>query len=573
MSRRITAAFLALAVSGAAFSDAADPPSRAGRLSYLQGEVVMQPQSGAPEDAELNRPLTLGDRLMTSRGSRAELSLGTAAIRLDESTDLLIANLDDSIAQIELNSGTLGVHVRELREAEIFEIDAPNAVVTLRRPGDYRIAVDPQGAAVLAVRTGEAELDDGQRAIRLTDRHELRFTGVEQLADVTPLGPLDAFDEWCIDRERAIAAAESTRYVSRDVVGYEDLDRYGHWWSEPGYGYVWAPRVVIVRWAPYRFGHWKWISPWGWTWIDHAPWGFAPFHFGRWAFIRHRWCWVPGPRPHRPVFAPAHVAWRGTPRGTPHERGPGHGAASWLPLGPRDVYVPLHPASPRYLRNVNISNTVIDDNARITNVARNRVRNLRFANGDAPDAITRMPGSAFDAPRTTPDRFLRPNPQRAARPVREPVPRAAWVPTERRAIQSNNNGSRPLPPQRQVLESGGSGTSLPRMPAERRRVEINGSRTTQPFLPAEGRRIQSDGNRTRDHDNLVHFARRFDRPPTGVRTESGRTLRAQAEQRTQSSRAPSPQPRTLSRPSRNDQHTSRSSKSDGGIVRRRSRQS
>ncbi|MGQ0835283.1 MAG: FecR domain-containing protein, partial [Gammaproteobacteria bacterium] len=196
MSRGITAPFLALAlaVSGAAFSDAADPPSRAGRLSYLQGEVVMQPESGAPEDAERNRPLTLGDRLMTSRGSRAELSLGTASIRLDESTDLLIANLDDDIAQIELNSGTVGIHVRELREAEVFEIDTPNAAVTLRRPGDYRVAVDPQGATILAVRTGEAELDGGQGAIRLSDRQELRFTGIEQLADVTALGPLTAFD-------------------------------------------------------------------------------------------------------------------------------------------------------------------------------------------------------------------------------------------------------------------------------------------------------------------------------------------------------------------------------------------
>ncbi|MGH7554132.1 MAG: DUF6600 domain-containing protein, partial [Longimicrobiales bacterium] len=518
MSPRITALFLAVAVSGAAFSDAADPPSRAGRLSYLQGEVVMQPESGAPADAELNRPLTLGDRLMTSSGSRAELSLGTAAIRLDESTDLLIANLDDDIAQIELNSGTLGIHVRELREAEIFEIDTPNAAVTLRRPGDYRIAVDPQGVTVLAVRTGEAELDGGRGAIRLGDRQELRFTGIEQSADVTALGPLNAFDEWSIERERAIADAESTRYVSRDVVGYEDLDRHGRWWSEPGYGHVWAPRVVIVGWAPYRFGHWTWISPWGWTWIDHASWGFAPFHFGRWAFIRHRWCWVPGPRHHRPVFAPAHVAWRGTPQ----EGGPGPVAVSWLPLGPREVHVPLHPASPRYLRNVNISNTIIDSNARITNVARNRVRNLRFANRDAPEAVTTMPRSAFVANR---DR---------------------GVPTERRAAQSNSNRMPALRPERQVVETAGRAATLPRTRAERRVIE-------------------SEVNRPRDHDNVVRFARRFDRPPARLRTEPRAILRAEPERRTPLQHAPKPQPRMLSQPSRMnaDPHTNRSTRADG----------
>ena len=27
---------------------------------------------------------------------------------------------------------------------------------------------------------------------------------------------------------------------------------------------------------------WVWLRPWGWTWVDDAPWGFAPFHYGRW---------------------------------------------------------------------------------------------------------------------------------------------------------------------------------------------------------------------------------------------------------------------------------------------------
>ena len=39
------------------------------------------------------------------------------------------------------------------------------------------------------------------------------------------------------------------------------------------------------RWVPYRHGHWA-MSPWGWTWIDDAPWGFAPSHYGRWALRR-----------------------------------------------------------------------------------------------------------------------------------------------------------------------------------------------------------------------------------------------------------------------------------------------
>jgi len=39
--------------------------------------------------------------------------------------------------------------------------------------------------------------------------------------------------------------------------------------------------------------------------MDDAPWGFAPFHYGRWVYIETVWVWVPGPIVVRPVYAPA----------------------------------------------------------------------------------------------------------------------------------------------------------------------------------------------------------------------------------------------------------------------------
>jgi hypothetical protein len=57
----------------------------------------------------------------------------------------------------------------------------------------------------------------------------------------------------------------SARYVSREMDGYEDLDQYGSWASQPGYGQVWMPTSVAAGWTPYHDGHWAWIAPWGWT--------------------------------------------------------------------------------------------------------------------------------------------------------------------------------------------------------------------------------------------------------------------------------------------------------------------
>ncbi len=57
------------------------------------------------------------------------------------------------------------------------------------------------------------------------------------------------------------------QYVSRDVIGYEDLDEHGSWRVVEGYGNVWVPNRVAADWAPYRDGHWAWVDPWGWTWV------------------------------------------------------------------------------------------------------------------------------------------------------------------------------------------------------------------------------------------------------------------------------------------------------------------
>ena len=56
----------------------------------------------------------------------------------------------------------------------------------------------------------------------------------------------------------------------------------------PEYGHVWRPRYVVPR-TGHRIATAAGAgsAPWGWTWIDDARWGFAPFHYGRWAYVRH----------------------------------------------------------------------------------------------------------------------------------------------------------------------------------------------------------------------------------------------------------------------------------------------
>lgn len=265
-----------------------DPPSRVARLNFLEGSVSLQP-SGQDDwaSAAPNYPLTIGDHLWVDQGSRAELHIGSTAIRLSHDTALAFLNLDDRMTQIRLSAGTISVTVRHMDDDESYEIDTPNSAVSLLRPGVYRIDADPdQQTTTVTVRGGDAEVTAGA-AFGVHAQQSAVIAGSDQPStQVNVAGPPDDFDRWRIDRDERYDRRPPPRYVSPNMVGYEDLDDNGVWREDPSYGAVWYPNAVAAGWAPYHYGHWAWVEPWGWTWIDDAPWGFAPFHYGRWAFVQ-----------------------------------------------------------------------------------------------------------------------------------------------------------------------------------------------------------------------------------------------------------------------------------------------
>lgn len=99
---------------------------------------------------------------------------------------------------------------------------------------------------------------------------------------------------------------------------YTELTPYGRWIADPIYGSVWRPNVGR-GFIPYGTnGHWV-MTPYGNTWVSDFDWGWAPFHYGRWALDSfHGWVWVPDT-----VWGPAWVSWR-----------TGGGYYGWTPLGP-----------------------------------------------------------------------------------------------------------------------------------------------------------------------------------------------------------------------------------------------
>ena len=398
--------FVSLPAVLQAQDDYGDPPTRVARLSYASGSVSFQP--AGTEDwvqAIVNRPVTTGDSLWSDQGSRVALHIGSASIVLGENTGFSFLNLSDNVTQIQLQTGTLRVRVKRLNDEEIFEIDTPNLAYTVLSPGIYELTVTPDGqTTVIEDRVGEGDVSGGGQQFVTNGGDYDTFQGSDQLYVTTDsiYDTDDEFELWCERRDHHEDNSPSMRYVSYEVIGYDDLDDYGGWRPDPQYGMIWFPHTVQVDWAPYHYGHWAYVAPWGYTWVDDAPWGFAPFHYGRWVNVGGSWGWVPAPPPPvgyvtgpqyvRPVYAPALVAWIG---------GVGGAGVAWFPLGPREVFVPSYPVSRDYVTRINVSNTTVNTtviNNYYTTVIVNKtvnVTNVTYVNQRVPGAVVATSSQAF----------------------------------------------------------------------------------------------------------------------------------------------------------------------------------
>ena len=383
------AALLALPASALAEDDL---PGRVGRVADVAGELFLAPQD-KPEEwvaIGLNYPVTTGDNLWVGTEGRAEVDFGAGQFRLAGDTNLHVSRLDDRQFALFVAQGRVNVRVRVLEPGETARIDTPNAQVVLTRPGLYRVDVsEDRGHTLLAVREGEANVLTFGAVQQVLPGQSAAVDGADpQFATVRNGAVSDGFDAWVASRERRYEGSATANYVSPQMVGAADLDRYGTWNQVPEYGAVWYPSDVGADWAPYRNGYWTEVGGWGPTWVDAAPWGYAPFHYGRWAYIGNRWGWCPGAYVRRPMWAPALVGWAGGP-GWGLSASVGAPVYGWVPLGWGEPYRPWwgrcsNGCWDRYNRPYAV-NVAVRPNSPPT----------RYANWNAPGGISAMSGSSL----------------------------------------------------------------------------------------------------------------------------------------------------------------------------------
>ncbi len=431
----VAGALAGLCLAGGAMAEdpLVDPPGRVGVLSLFEGAVeTWSPGDEDWSDATINLPITTGSAVSTPVRGRVEIWIGSTAIRVAPESQVNFPELNDEGITAEVVVGSARARLRVLESDDRFAFAVGTIRFEARDATDFRVERDPDREVVrLHVYSGRVQIMGADENIMVNGGQQAEVTLRERR--ILSLDDLkrDDFDDWFDGRERGTAEAEALRYVSPEMTGVEALAGQGYWATDVSYGAIWYPTVVAGGWAPYRYGRWGWIQPWGWTWIDDARWGFVTCHYGRWAFVGGRWGWVPGRRIPRPVWAPALVGY--------HQGGPGMG---WFPLGPGEPYRPTYRGSAGYVRHLNITHVT---NSRLIG----RPEAFRYAN--RPEAVTMAPRGVFGGAQHVPQARIVPDPAQlrqlpiAGRPDLPPPPRRA-APQWRGPTPAGATGRTPVGP-------------------------------------------------------------------------------------------------------------------------------
>ncbi len=273
------------------------------RLSLVHGDVqIARSGSSDWENAIPNMPIQQGFTIGTNNG-RAEIEFESgAAMWIAENSEVQFTELALSdggrITRLTLAQGAASFEVK-LHSGDVFEVAANNLHVTVPEHSNFRVDASREGASV-RVSQGTASVNDGSNT-ELIPRGQTYASRSGESAEpaLAPSARADSWDSWVNERSGMMAsgANETAQYTSAPVsYGMSDLAGYGNWFNCAGFGYGWQPWGMGANWAPFYDGYFDFYNGLGWTWISFEPWGWAPYHFGNWAYSAGcgGWSWFPG---------------------------------------------------------------------------------------------------------------------------------------------------------------------------------------------------------------------------------------------------------------------------------------
>ncbi|HET8825870.1 MAG TPA: FecR family protein, partial [Terriglobales bacterium] len=271
------------------------------RLSYIDGGVTIDRNTGQFEKAIVNLPITEGTKLRTADG-RAEVEFEDGStMRLASNTNVQFTKLSllDSggkLSMADVQNGTVYVDFTAAKHDELTLLFG-SSKTTLTQNAHLRIDANDLGTA-LAVFKGDVQVEGPSGSVQVKKNQTASFAAGENAKAVVAKNiepePLDSWDKKQSEYHQVYASNSYTNY-SPYTYGTSDLAYYGNFFSAPGYGMMWQPYFIGAGWNPFMDGAWAFSPGFGYGWVSAYPWGWVPYHYGTWVFLPgYGWAWQPG---------------------------------------------------------------------------------------------------------------------------------------------------------------------------------------------------------------------------------------------------------------------------------------
>jgi FecR protein len=282
----------------------ADSQTRIVRLSDVHGDVQIDRNTRQGYDkAFVNLPLTQGVKIQTKQDGRAEVEFedgSTVRITPDAMIEFPQLSLRDSgakVSTISVQQGTAYVDFAGAKNDE-FILTFGHEKLALRHPAHLRVEMSDTDATV-AVFKGEIQVEGQSGTVQVAKNRTVTFDLADKdrytlAKDVEP-DPYDSWDKQQDQYHQHYMGDSSYSSYSPYAYGTSDLNYYGSFFNEPGYGMIWQPYFIGAGWDPFMNGAWAFNPGYGYGWVSGYPWGWTPYHYGSWVFLPSRgWAWQPG---------------------------------------------------------------------------------------------------------------------------------------------------------------------------------------------------------------------------------------------------------------------------------------
>src|SRR5579871_3623232 len=211
-SKRVVFAAVCAAAMVAAASASAqdnDPPPEAGRISYISGNVSIQPVTSDDwGQAYPNLPVGPGDRIFTDSDGRAVIQVGQTYVRIGQNSDVTLVDASAFNINFGVGQGSIHLHSFGLWPRQLLDVSTPNGNAEFGNSGDLRIDVMPTDGATVFTNLGQfADITAaGEYRQELGYGQSLELAGSNPVYPqwLAPAGP-DDLDGWSQQRDRQLS--------------------------------------------------------------------------------------------------------------------------------------------------------------------------------------------------------------------------------------------------------------------------------------------------------------------------------------------------------------------------------